>query len=82
MHEYLERHLFEEQNLPTTPASVQRKEVFVGDVMQAAIDSDLNVETVIFKNGSYIDIGTPDDLYRAVKTGLKRKMTVHTNERE
>ncbi len=37
-------------------------EVYVGDVISAAIDTDLKIETVLFSDGKYLDIGTPEDL--------------------
>lgn len=37
----------------------------VGHVIQKAIADDLSVEAVVFEEGSYIDIGTADDLARA-----------------
>ena len=43
-------------------------EVYMGDVIQAAVDSRMAVETVMFSDGRYIDIGTPEDLARAVRT--------------
>ena len=42
------------------------KELYLGDVIQAALDAKFHVESVLFKNGRYIDIGTPDDLMKAV----------------
>ena len=41
------------------------KEMYVGDVIQTAIDKGLYVESVIFPDSSYIDIGTPDNLEKA-----------------
>ena len=46
--------------------SREEVEIFVGDVIQAAINSKLKVDSVIFKDGNYLDIGTPEDLIRAV----------------
>ncbi|MFZ0613178.1 MAG: hypothetical protein WAM73_13150, partial [Desulfobacterales bacterium] len=43
-------------------------EVYMGDVIQAAIDDHLAVDTVIFPAGRHIDIGTPGDLEKAVRT--------------
>lgn len=43
-----------------------KKELFLGDVFQAAIDDDLQIESVIFQNSRYYDIGTPEDLIEAV----------------
>ena len=40
-------------------------ELSVGDVVQAALDDGLAVEGVVFEQGGYVDIGTPDDLDEA-----------------
>ena len=45
-----------------------RKELYMGHVIQAAIDNNLSVDSVIFNTGKYIDIGTPDDLEKAVRS--------------
>jgi glucose-1-phosphate thymidylyltransferase len=45
----------------------EQRELFVGDVIQAAIHHDLRVEAVLFSDDTYLDIGTPDDLVRAVR---------------
>lgn len=57
MHDFLQKHLAD-ANLA--------KELYLGDVIQAALDADFYVEAVLFKDGRYIDIGTPDDLMKAV----------------
>lgn len=44
------------------------KEIYVGDVIEAALRSDLNIEKVHFPDGRYVDIGTPEDLIRAVRS--------------
>jgi glucose-1-phosphate thymidylyltransferase len=44
-----------------------RRELHVGHVVQAAIDRGMPVESVIFAGGSCLDIGTPEDLMRAVQ---------------
>lgn len=43
------------------------KELYVGDVIWAALQEGITVETVIFNDETYVDIGTPDDLAFAVK---------------
>lgn len=43
-----------------------RSEIPIGDVIQAAIDTGFQVEAEVFPEGSYLDIGTPDDLVRAI----------------
>ncbi|MCA1563789.1 MAG: NTP transferase domain-containing protein [Acidobacteria bacterium] len=45
------------------------QEVFVGEVIRAAIVAGLRVESVLFSDGASIDIGTPEDLSRAVRAG-------------
>lgn len=39
----------------------------VGAVLRAAVQAKLNVEGVLFPNGSYIDVGTPENLITAIK---------------
>ena len=65
MHDYVLSHckLFE-NNAGDEP----KREMFVGDVIQAAIENGMQVDPVIFKNGNYVDIGTPEDLIKAVQT--------------
>jgi glucose-1-phosphate thymidylyltransferase len=41
------------------------REPSVGDVVQAALDEGLAVEAVVFEQGGYLDVGTPDDLAEA-----------------
>jgi len=45
----------------------EQKELFVGDVIQAAIGDGLRVEGVLFPHGSCLDIGTPEDLVKAIR---------------
>ena len=49
----------------------QIPEVPIGDIIQAAINTGLRVESEIFKDGSYLDIGTPKDLVKAVRDFAK-----------
>jgi glucose-1-phosphate thymidylyltransferase len=46
--------------------AAKRRELYVGHVFQAAIDRNLAVEAVVFPHGTCLDIGTPDDLAKAV----------------
>lgn len=48
------------QELPHPP------EIPIGDVIQAAIENGLQVEAEVFEDGSYFDIGTPDNLIQAI----------------
>jgi glucose-1-phosphate thymidylyltransferase len=45
---------------------VTGSEMYVGDVIRAAIEAGTHVETVSFDAGTYVDIGTPEDLAAAV----------------
>lgn len=55
LHHYLQTH---------TPD----RELPIGDVIQASIAAGLRVEAEIFTDGSYLDVGTPEDLARAIRT--------------
>lgn len=44
-----------------------RRELPIGDVIQAGIEAGLRVEAETFPQGMYLDIGTPEDLMRAVR---------------
>jgi glucose-1-phosphate thymidylyltransferase len=60
--EFLHMHILslksKELSLPELP---------IGNVIQAAIEQGLHVEAEPFTDGSYLDIGTPDDLVLAVQ---------------
>jgi len=43
------------------------QELFVGDVIQAAIHNDMQIDTVLFPKGKYLDIGSPEDMLKAVQ---------------
>lgn len=46
------------------------KEVFIGDVIQHALENGLTIETVFFPDGKYTDIGTLTDLKRIWNDGF------------
>lgn len=51
----------------STAADIQIKEspeIFMGDIIQAGIDHNLHVESVLFSEGDCLDIGTPEDLVK------------------
>ncbi len=60
LHDYLIP-LKRDENLSQLP------ELPIGDVIQAAINKGFNVEAEAFADGTYLDIGTPNDLVRAVQ---------------
>ena len=55
------------------------KELFVGDVIQEALQNNIKIDTVLFKDGSSLDIGTPEDLIKAVRTTNKMFKQVQEN---
>lgn len=62
---------FLHQYLSTIPhdygQQLKQRELPIGDVIQAAIDAGLRVEAQRFPQGMYLDIGTPEDLIRAIQ---------------
>ena len=55
---FYKRTLREEQEQP---------ELYMGHVIQAAIQQGVRIDNVIFTDGNYIDIGTPEDLTAAAQ---------------
>lgn len=45
----------------------KRRELPIGDVIQAAIDTGIKVQAEVLTDGKYLDIGTSEDLVRAVR---------------
>jgi glucose-1-phosphate thymidylyltransferase len=43
------------------------RELYVGDVVQAAVDDGLHVDSAAFPEGAFLDVGTPEDLLRALR---------------
>jgi glucose-1-phosphate thymidylyltransferase len=60
LHEYL-------TTLKVNSNLSQQPEIPIGDIIQAAINKGFHVEAEAFPNGTYLDIGTPEDLVRAVQ---------------
>ena len=67
MHEYILTCGRQIHKIRASLKGEDQHEMFIGDVVQAAIDNGLLVESVIFSDGSYLDIGTPTDLVKAVR---------------
>jgi len=53
------------------------RELFVGHVIQAAIEAGLRVEKLLFPDGSYRDIGTPDNLVKTVHNNVAQVTDLH-----
>jgi glucose-1-phosphate thymidylyltransferase len=65
LHAYLAE--VEDRRADPDPARRPAREVFIGDVIQAAIDAGMHVDSVAFPDGSALDVGTPANLVRAVR---------------
>jgi glucose-1-phosphate thymidylyltransferase len=65
LHEFVSAHKKRCVSDSSGTAENQRRELFVGDVFQAAIEDKFNIETVLFSNGNCLDIGTSEDLAKA-----------------
>ena len=59
--------------------TAEEREYFVGDVVQAAIDGGMSVETVVFPDSKCVDIGTPEDLLSAVRESVRLAAISGTN---
>lgn len=66
LHQYLIKLDHQAQQSPSPQSPSPQQELPLGDVIQAAIAHNMRVEAVVFPTGSYLDIGTPADLVRAV----------------
>ena len=47
-----------------------QNELFVGDVIREAIGAEIKLDQVMFHQGTYIDIGSPEDMVAAVQTRI------------
>jgi glucose-1-phosphate thymidylyltransferase len=62
LHEFLARH----RSRPESSGGSGR-ELYMGDVLQEALDRGMPIEAVRFDKGRYLDIGTPEDLIEAAR---------------
>ncbi len=61
VHEFVKTFKQKSQN------EIKFPEVFLGDVINSAILNGIHFEKVIFKDGRYLDIGTPEDMAKACR---------------
>ena len=62
---FMHRHLKAREETVAARSEAGGREIFVGDVIQAALEEGLEVYPVRFDDGAYLDIGTPEDLVQA-----------------
>jgi len=66
MHEYI-LSLKEKWAKNKSETNMVQEELHVGDVFQSAIDGGMRVDSVLFQDGSCLDVGTPEDLIKALE---------------
>lgn len=47
-----------------------QNELYIGDVIQAALEDTIQINSVLFKDGKCLDIGTPEDLIKALQVNM------------
>lgn len=62
MHQYLAANTYTDKQGKVVSKVSRDRELFIGEVIQAAIENDFRVEGVLFPENMCLDIGTPDDL--------------------
>jgi glucose-1-phosphate thymidylyltransferase len=69
--QYIHEYIFSRPEIESQDSSghksLELSELYVGDVIQAALKTDIKVESVYFPEGKYVDIGTPADLMTALQ---------------
>ncbi len=76
MHKYLSTLQESNEQHNTRNNIMERRELFVGEVIQADINNKLKVEGVFFPDSSCLDIGTPRDLVKAVRSETTLRMPI------
>lgn len=65
--DFLHSSLLDHKSLEKNSA---KKELYIGHVIQRAIEHDIKVSSVRFPNSTFIDIGTVKDLKKAIRSNL------------
>jgi glucose-1-phosphate thymidylyltransferase len=68
MHEYIVALQRSEHEIKTDDSNF--KELFMGDVIRAAFENGLSTEVVNFSEGNFLDIGSPENLAKGIRTDL------------
>jgi glucose-1-phosphate thymidylyltransferase len=67
MHEFVLAFIEKGENYHFENTEEKHQELYFGHVIQAALGADIRIDTVVFPDGSCIDIGTSEDLVKAVR---------------
>jgi glucose-1-phosphate thymidylyltransferase len=65
IHDYVAEHKTQQINDHSPQSSLDDKELYLGHVIDSAIQNGIQIETVFFPKSRYLDIGTPEDLKKA-----------------
>ena len=68
MHDFVTIHQKKIPSARITSNNVDFDEIYLGDVIQAALGAGIKIDKVIFNQGFYIDIGTPEDMLSAIQS--------------
>jgi len=66
MHQYLTDFIGKERQIEVVTGGSKKTELHLSEVLQHAIERKLKVEGVIFSEDTFLDIGTYNDLTKAV----------------
>ena len=69
--EFLNQFLIENGRGKRNDSEENYREIFIGDVILDALRNGFSVQSVLFAEGKYIDIGTVSDLKKALSEGLQ-----------
>jgi dTDP-glucose pyrophosphorylase len=67
MHDYVAEHKAQHISAQPPQSNLNHNELYLGHVIDSAIQNGIQTEAVIFLNCRYLDIGTPEDLKKAFK---------------
>ncbi len=67
MHKFIMENKISRDSEKTSIRNTVQRELFMGDVIQAAIQDDINIDKLIFPDGKFRDIGNPRDLAKVVQ---------------
>ena len=71
MHDFIAARQKEREKKQEKSQTEKHHEIFMSDVIHAAANNGLQIESVIFSHGAYLDIGTPGNLIKAVGRAVK-----------
>ena len=67
MHDYVSHIMEKTEEIKARNFGLETNELFLGDVIQEAIHNNLEIDNILFTDGKYLDIGTPEDMIKAVQ---------------